>query len=135
MADKTFTCKLITPEARLLDAEVTYAAVPMWDGSRGIMPRSGAIVGKLGPGELRLEFPGGNAARSWYVDGGFMQNVGDELTVLASGATQLDELDATDAKAELAEANARKAESSEEMDKITEQRRKARIKATLAARR
>ena len=63
MADKSFTCKLITPEARILDAEVTYASVPMHDGQRGIMHLTGAIVGKLGPGRLRYR----HAALPWCV--------------------------------------------------------------------
>lgn len=132
MADKSFTCKLITPEARILDAEVTYASVPMHDGQRGVMHHTSAIVGKLGPGRLRLDFPG-SGSKSWFIEGGFMQNVNDELTILAQGATPVDQLDAQEAKAELAEAEARKSSDFEEMEKISAERDKFRAKVAAAS--
>ena len=131
MASKTFNCKLITPVDRELDAEVTYANVPMWDGMRGEMYNSGAVVGKLGPGVLRVDFPSGTS-RSWFIDGGFMQNVENELTILATGAVATDELDLGEAKAELAEAEARKSADTREMDKISDERRRLRAKVAAA---
>jgi F-type H+-transporting ATPase subunit epsilon len=131
VADKSFTCKLITPEARILDAEVTYASVPMHDGQRGVMHHTSAIVGKLGPGRLRLDFPG-SGSKSWFIEGGFMQNVNDELTILAQGAVPVEDLDAQEAKAELAEAEARKSRDFEEMEKISAERDKARAKVAAA---
>ena len=131
MADKSFTCKLITPEDRILDAEVTYASVPMHDGQRGVMHHTSAVVGKLGPGLLRLDFPG-SGSKSWFIDGGFMQNVNDELTILAQGAVPAEDLDAQEAKAELAEAEARKSMDFEEMEKISAERDKARAKVAAA---
>ena len=73
MADRTFRCKLITPEARVIDAEVTYARVPLWDGKTGVMHHTSAFVGKLGFGELRLDFPQGPSKR-WFIDGGFVRH-------------------------------------------------------------
>lgn len=133
MAEKSFTCKLITPEARILDAEVTYASVPMHDGQRGIMHLTSAVVGKLGPGRLRLDFPSGSGSKSWFIEGGFMQNVNDELTILAQGAIPADKLDLQEAKAELAEAEARKSMNADEMDKISAERDKARAKVAVAS--
>ncbi len=133
MADKTFHVKLITPETRLLDAEVTYASVPMWDGQRGEMHRSAALVGKLGPGVLRLDMPGGGGSKSFFVEGGFMQNVGDELTILAEAATPVEKLDASEIKAALAEANARKPQSPEENDSLNAERDRLRRKLTAAS--
>ncbi len=131
MADRTFRCKLITPEARVIDAEVTYARVPLWDGKTGVMHHTSAFVGKLGFGELRLDFPQGPSKR-WFIDGGFVQNVNDEVTILANGAIAADEIDASEAKAELAEAVARKTEDPIEMDRITEARTRARAKIAVA---
>ena len=131
MADRTFRCKLITPEDRVIDAEVTYARVPLWDGKTGVMHHTSAFVGKLGFGELRLEFPQG-ANKSWFIDGGFVQNVNDEITILANGAVPAGDLDLTEAKAELAEAIARKPNTPDEMDRITAARTRARAKVALA---
>lgn len=129
MAGKTFNCKVITPVDRVLDAEVEYVNVPMWDGMRGEMHNSGAVVGKLGAGVLRVDFTGGESKR-WFVDGGFMQNVANELTILATGAVAIEDLDLSEAKAELAEAVARKG-SGDEADRLNDER--ARLRAKVAA--
>lgn len=130
MPDKTIRCKLITPESRLLDAEVTYASVPLHDGKIGIMHDTGAIVGKLGFGELRLDFPQGGSKR-WFLDGGFVQNVENELTILSGGAIPAEELNAEEVRAEFAESTARTSTDTEQMDRITQDRDRARAKMAM----
>jgi F-type H+-transporting ATPase subunit epsilon len=127
----TIRCKLITPEDRVIDAEILRANVPLHDGQTGVMHRTGALVAKLGFGQLRIDFPQGES-KSWFIDGGFAQNVENEITILASGAIPVDELDAAEAKAELAEAIARKPADPSEMDRITKARSRARAKVALA---
>ena len=128
---QTIRCKLITPEDRVIDAEIVRANVPLHDGQMGIMHRTGAIVAKLGFGQLRVDFPQGES-KQWFIDGGFVQNVEDELTILASGAIPVDKINAAEAKAELAEAVARKPQDAREMERITEARNRARAKVALA---
>lgn len=141
MADKPFRCRLITPEARVFDAMASYASVPLHDGKMGFMSGAGAVVGKLGSGELRVEFvdryeqnvkleEAGN--KRWFISGGFMQNVNNVLTILASTATPVEQLSEADAKAELAEAVAHKSSKTDEMDRITERRNVARAKVAMA---
>jgi F-type H+-transporting ATPase subunit epsilon len=134
MADKPFRCRLITPQARVFDAQASYASVPMWDGKIGVMKGTGAIAGKLGFGELRVEFVDRyevgvkleeSGHKSWFIEGGFVQNVNDELTILAQGAIEIESLRETDAKKELDEANAKSSASSLEMERITQARQKA----------
>ena len=130
MAEKTIRCKLITPEDRVFDAPVTYAQVPLWDGNAGFMHDTGAVVGKLGYGELRLNLPdGGN--KSWFIASGFMQNVGNELTILAAGATAREEMNLDEARAELAEAVARKPQDLIERKRVDEDAARARGKITM----
>ncbi|MEM8835658.1 MAG: F0F1 ATP synthase subunit epsilon [Planctomycetota bacterium] len=131
MARKTIRCTLVTPEARVLDAEVEYARVPLHDGAAGFQHDTGALVAKLGPGELRLDMPGGTSRR-WFIGGGFLQNVEDNLTILAEQAIGQEDLDEAEIKAELAEAEARNTSDFEEMTKITEERHKARAKLAVA---
>ncbi|MEM9082954.1 MAG: F0F1 ATP synthase subunit epsilon [Planctomycetota bacterium] len=133
MADQSFRCRLITPTARLLDAEVSYADVPLHDGQVGVMPQTAPIVGELGPGELRLDMPA-SGTRSYYIDGGFMQHVAGELTILSTGATDIAELDLEEEKAAFAEATARTSLNTDEMDVITADRNKARVRVALASR-
>ncbi len=113
MANKTFLCKLITPTAKLLDEQVTYASVPAWDGLFGVLPNRAPIVAKLGLGELKFEFPdkGGpnnGGARSYLVEDGFVQMVDNRLTVLAGKAIPVETLNLSEAQAELAAVTATK---------------------------
>ena len=105
MAKKSFECSVVTPSASLVSGQVAYAAVPAWDGSMGILPGRGAILARLGVGELRLEFAdtdkskGGTA--SYYVEGGVVKMSDNKLTILAEKAMPVEELSASAADAEL----------------------------------
>jgi F-type H+-transporting ATPase subunit epsilon len=133
VADKTFRCRLITPEARLLDQDATHVSLPFHDGLAGVLPRHAPIVAKLGLGELRVDFPEGGS-RSYFLDGGFGQFVGDHLTILAEEAIPAEALIESQAKAELDEANARTGSTGEELTKVVHDRSRAALKARLAAR-
>jgi F-type H+-transporting ATPase subunit epsilon len=141
MAAKTFQCRLITPAAQLLDAPVTYASVPAWDGLFGVLPGRAPIVAKLGTGELRLELAdaGKGGGKSFLVEDGFVQMVNDKLTVLAARAVPVESIDAASASAELAEAEARQAPQGGDPvqrklaeDRVRKEREFARAKVRLA---
>lgn len=142
MADKPFRCKLITPEARVFDSQASYASVPMWDGARGFMANAGAVVGRLGSGELRIEFVDRyevgvkleEAGRKcWFISGGFVQFVNNELTILAEGAIEAEKLDAAAARAELAAATEKSSADPQIMERITAERHRARAKLAMIA--
>ena len=104
MAKKTFRCRLVTPAAAMVDESVTYASLPAWDGLMGVLPNRAAMLVKLGMGELKLQFPdreGAGGDRSYMVEGGTAQMLGDELTILAERAIPVESLVASDAEAEL----------------------------------
>lgn len=126
-------CRLITPTERLFDAEASYVDVPLHDGQQGIMAQTAPLVGKLGPGELRVDT--GSGTKRYYIDGGFMQQLDGTLTILSTGAVDVQELNPEEERAALAEANARNATDTAEMDRISDQRRKAGIRLKLASRR
>ncbi len=107
---KTFRCKLVTPTASLMDEAVTYASVPAWDGLFGVLPGRAPILARLGLGELRVEPAEGSKAgtgKSFFIEGGFVQMAGDQLTVLAERATPADKLNTADAEAQLKAAYAK----------------------------
>lgn len=131
MAGKTFRCKLITPEARVLDEECTYVQLPLHDGQAGILPMRAPLMAKLGLGELRVDIAGGGS-RSYLVEDGFAQMVGDALTLLAERAFPVEALSEEEAKAELAAAESRKGTG--DVAKLTRERDLARAKVTLAQR-
>lgn len=141
MAAKTFRCRLITPEAQVLDTDVTYASIPAWDGLMGIQPGRAPIVAKLGLGELRLDFPDTGSARGgsrfFFIEDGFLQMVSDRLTILAREAAPMEQLTESDAEAELAAAMARTVPADhphpgKEFEAVNRQRRRAEVKLRLA---
>lgn len=140
MATKSFRCRLITPDAQVLDAKASAVVLPAWDGQMGILPDRAAFVAKLGPGELRVDFvPGetpkdmGGGSRSYFLEGGFAHMVKNELMLLATKAVPAEALSETEAQAELAEANARKdGTDAAAVEKIRDDREKAAAKLRVA---
>ncbi len=100
----TFRCKLITPEAQVFDDASIAAIVPVWDGQMGFLPDRAAFVGELGNGELRVDFPDKGSAkggsRYYFIAGGFVQMLRNELTILAAHAVAAEQLTEADAQAE-----------------------------------
>jgi F-type H+-transporting ATPase subunit epsilon len=141
LAGKSFRCQLVTPAARLLDEDVTYASVPAWDGSFGVLTDRAPILARLGVGELRLEFAdsakGQGGGRSYLVEGGFVQMLGNKLTVLAERATPTESLVLNEAEAELRAAEAKSVPEgtpnrAARVEDLQKERQRARVKVQLA---
>jgi F-type H+-transporting ATPase subunit epsilon len=111
LAEKTFRCRLITPEAQVMDGPVTAAIVPAWDGQIGFLHSRAPIVTRLGIGELRLDFAdsaqGRGGSRSYLVEGGFAHMLSNNLTILAERATPAESISEPEAQKELAAADAK----------------------------
>ena len=137
---KELKCRVVTPTEQLLDEPVMHASIPAWDGLMGVLPGHAPMVAKLGTGELTLEFPKeshGGGDRSYYVSGGFVQINDDDIIVLADQAVPAERITETDAKAELAEAEARTVspdaeDKAAEAEKIALDRDRARTKLRIA---
>src|SRR6516225_9501482 len=83
-------CVVVTPERALLDQEVDFVAIPMYDGELGVLPGRAALIGRLGPGELRTRH--GQETRRFFVDGGFAQVHDNVVTVLTPRALRAEEI-------------------------------------------
>jgi F-type H+-transporting ATPase subunit epsilon len=94
---RTLQCVLVTPERAVLAEAVDFVALPMYDGELGVLPGRAALVGRLGPGELRIRQ--GERTRRCFVDGGFAQVRGDVVTVLTPRALKAEEIDTAAATA------------------------------------
>lgn len=92
---------LVTPEKTLFDRPVQSVRLPLFDGSAGFYPGRAPLVGRLGVGELRLEFEGG-AGESLFIDGGFVQVKGSVVSVLTNAAVAAESLNLEAAKSDLA---------------------------------
>lgn len=102
----SFHCSVITPERSVLDCEASFVAFPAHDGEMGIMKGRAPLVCKLGIGALRVQATDGE--KTLYVDGGFAQMLGNELTILTAQARATQELNPTAAQKSLDEAQAMK---------------------------
>jgi F-type H+-transporting ATPase subunit epsilon len=102
----SFQCTIVTPEQQALDATVEQAILPAHDGLIGILTDRAPLLVKLGVGPLRVDTAQGQ--RYFLVDGGVAQMKDNKLTVLTTLATPASEIKADTARAEYAEAEARK---------------------------
>ena len=94
---------IVTPETTTLDQEADFVVLPMFDGESGISANHAPMIGRLGPGELRVK--DGNDTQSFYVDGGFVQIEDNTVSVLTGASTPASEIDAADARKALEAAN------------------------------
>jgi F-type H+-transporting ATPase subunit epsilon len=126
-------CIVVTPERQVLDETITQAIVPAHDGLIGIRTGRAPLLVKLGLGPLRLDLPAGQ--RVFYIEGGVAQVKDDRLTILTDQAQESDEIDVEAARAEYAEASARKITDDTAFEQRQRQLARARTKQTLAGRR
>lgn len=103
-SSETFRCSVVTPERAVLECEARFVALPAWDGEIGILRGRAPLLCKLGIGRLRIEAP--DAKHVLFVDGGFAEMLGDQLTILTEDARVPDELDRETATADLEAARA-----------------------------
>lgn len=91
--------KIVTPEKLIFDEEVSQVNASTDMGTIGILPNHTALMAKLVPGELIIKKSGKN--ESFAVGSGFLQMIGNTLTVmtdLAAHAADIDEKAAEEAK-------------------------------------
>ena len=126
-----FRCVIVTPEQQVLDESLTQAILPAHDGLVGILTDRAPLLAKLGQGPLRVDLAGGQT-RHYYVEGGIAQMKDNRLTILTDEATPAGEIDAEAARAEYAEAVARKITEQHTYEDRERQLARARAKQQLA---
>ncbi|MFK7769685.1 MAG: ATP synthase F1 subunit epsilon [Mariniblastus sp.] len=89
---------IVTPETTTFDSKVDGVTLPLIDGEAGVLPGHAAMIGRLGPGEVRTQ---GATAERFYVDGGFVQIEGGVVSILTGKSMPVGELDLAQAKADL----------------------------------
>lgn len=122
---------LVTPEKTLFDRPVASIRVPMFDGSAGVYPGRAPLVGRLGIGELRLNNSDGGS-ESYFVEGGFIQIRGEQVSVLTNAAIPVSEISRAAAAEELEKARAEKATSDEAMETLSRKLERARKLVSMA---
>lgn len=89
--------EIVTPEHRVLDAEVDSVTVPTASGEVGILPNHAPLVSALKPGVLSYGIKG--SIEKLAVSGGFVEVNGNKVAVLADSAESSADIDLEAAKA------------------------------------
>ena len=87
---------IVTPETTTLDQEADFVVLPLFDGESGVSANHAPMIGRLGPGELRVK--NGSDTHCFYVDGGFVQIEDNVVSVLTGSSTPANDIDAAEAK-------------------------------------
>lgn len=128
----SFECTVVTPEQQALSETIAQAIVPAHDGLVGILTDRAPLLVKLGIGPLRIDLANGQK-RYFFVEGGIAQMKDNKLTILTNEAIPASEIDAETARAEFAEATARRATDPASQEQRRRQLDRARAKQQLAA--
>jgi F-type H+-transporting ATPase subunit epsilon len=90
--------EIVTPEKRVVDAEVDSVTVPTASGEAGIFPFHAPLVSAVKPGILSYTQKGGG--EKFVVSGGFVEVNSNTVSVLVDTAETADEVDVEAAKAD-----------------------------------
>jgi F-type H+-transporting ATPase subunit epsilon len=105
----SLTLEIVTPERQVLSEEVDHVVLPTEAGGEiDVLPGHIPLMTMIEPGELRYYKAG--QAESVAIARGFIQVIGDTISVLTEAAIEVDEIDVSS----LDEARARAAAALEE---------------------
>ena len=117
-------CIVVTPERTLYDHPAEFVVLTLFDGEIGIAPGHTPMIGRLGCGEMRIRHQ--RQVDRYYVEGGFVEVLGDVVSVLTQRAVPAAQVDAAVAREQLLSAQSRRAATPEAMaqrDRTVEQSR------------
>ena len=114
--------ELVSPEEKLVSEPVDMAVIPGAEGELGVMAGHSSFVVALKPGLVKLKT--GGKDRSIFIAGGFADITGEQVTVLAEQAANVDNLDKAAAQQKIANLE-------EDLDRADTEAAKSRIRAAL----
>ena len=127
--------EIVTPEKRVLDAEVESVTIPTASGEAGLLANHAPIVSAVKPGILSYTVKG--SVERMVVAGGFVEMNSNKVSVLTDSAETATEIDIEAARAEREAAEkelAANASSAIELTQVTrEQLEAANARIQLAA--
>ena len=98
----TMQLDIVTAERLVSSEQVDRLVAPGVDGELGILPHHAPLLTALAPGEIRVVKD--DEETFIAIGGGFMEVIGNKVTVLADTAERADEIDADRAEKALARA-------------------------------
>jgi F-type H+-transporting ATPase subunit epsilon len=129
---ETLRLEVVTPSRRVLESRASEVRIPGALGELGVLPGHTPLLTSLGTGEV--SWIDGNKTGRLVVQGGFAEIQPDAVTVLASIAETVDEIDVETARTTLAEAQEKlKTVAADEFEEIDSQVRLAEARISAAA--
>jgi len=104
---------VVTPEGSFYEGEIESLIAPGWDGSLGVLKGHAPMVTELGSGLMTARSD--SAEEKMVLSGGYLQVLKNKITVLATYACKVVDIDAEQAKKDLEEAKMLKTKNDAEM--------------------
>ena len=106
--------EIVTAERVVYSEDVSILVAPGSDGELGILPSHAPLLTTLDPGEIRVTKDGEETHMA--VSGGFLEVIGNRVTILADTAEHAEEIDLERAETALRRAEERVASAATDMD-------------------
>ena len=128
--------EIITAERQVFSDEVDMVVAPGIDGQLGILPRHAPLMTMLKPGALTVR-KAGEEDMYVAVSGGFMEVLGNRVSILADACERSDEIDEERAQQAVQRAQERLANRSEgmELERAMASLKRAQVRVDLVRRR
>ncbi len=130
------TLEIITAERQVYSDEVDMVIAPGFDGQLGILPMHAPLMTMLKPGELTVK-KSGEEDMYVAVSGGFMEVLGNKVSVLADACERSDEIDEARAQEAVQRAQDRLANrgTDMELERAMQSLQRAQVRVNLVRRR
>jgi len=129
---ETLRLEVVTPSRRVLESRASEVRIPGALGELGVLPGHTPLLTSLGTGEV--SWTDGNKTGRLVVQGGFAEIQPDAVTVLASIAETVDEIDVETARTTLVDAQEKlKTVDADDFDEVDSQVRLAAARISAAA--
>ena len=112
MAEHNVNVRVLTPEGEVFSGEVEQLSTRTAVGEIGILANHVPVLARLRPTELRLHKEGGEVER-WAQAEGWLQVFANHATVLVGEAVPPDQLDESELRSRIEDADARLKDSEE----------------------
>lgn len=131
----TMQLEIITAESQVYSDEVELVVAPGIDGELGILPHHAPLMTALQPGEILIRKDGDETYLA--VTGGFMEVIGNKVTILADACERSDEIDESRAQeaVERAREGLERQESDSQLELAVASMRRAQIRLNVVRRR
>lgn len=131
----TMLLDIITAEQQVYSDDVEMVVAPGVDGQLGILPHHAPLMTMLQPGEILIRKDGSDTFM--VVTGGFLEVIGNKVTILADACERSDEIDEARAQTAMDRARERVANQATDLqlERAVRAMRRAQVRLNVVRRR